>query len=95
MLANRRTKDAAGLVEELIAALGADRVSTNAGVLERHGRDESSFDAPPPSAVVFAECTQDVADAVKLASDYSVPVRMMSPLAVTTSSPSTFSRMVP
>jgi FAD/FMN-containing dehydrogenase len=43
-------------------------------VRTQHGRDESSFDAPPPSAVVFAESTQDVADAVKLASEHSVPV---------------------
>ena len=30
--------------------------------------------APPPAAVVFAESTADVADAAKLASQYSVPV---------------------
>jgi len=52
----------------------ADRCSTALVVREQHGRDESSFEAPPPAAVVFAESTQDVADAVKLASDYSVPV---------------------
>jgi D-lactate dehydrogenase (cytochrome) len=43
-------------------------------VREQHGRDESSFNAPPPSAVVFAESTRDVADAVTLASQYAVPV---------------------
>jgi D-lactate dehydrogenase (cytochrome) len=43
-------------------------------VREQHGRDESSFQAPPPAAVVFAESTQDVADAVKLASQFEVPV---------------------
>jgi len=52
----------------------AERCSTALVVREQHGRDESSFEAPPPAAVVFAECTQDVADAVKLASEYSVPV---------------------
>jgi D-lactate dehydrogenase (cytochrome) len=63
--------------DALIDALKArfdDRCSTALAVRTQHGRDESSFDAPPPSAVVFAESTQDVADAVKLASDYSVPV---------------------
>ncbi|MEJ8845395.1 FAD-binding oxidoreductase [Variovorax rhizosphaerae] len=63
--------------DALIAALkdrfGAN-CSTAMAVRTQHGRDESSFDAPPPAAVVFAESTQDVADAVKLASDYSVPV---------------------
>ena len=52
----------------------AERCSTALVVREQHGRDESSFEAPPPAAVVFAESTQDVADAVKLASQYSVPV---------------------
>ena len=52
----------------------ADRCSTALIVREQHGRDESSFAAPPPSAVVFAESTQDVTDAVKLASLHNVPV---------------------
>ena len=63
--------------QALIAALKtrfAERCSTALVVREQHGRDESSFAAPPPAAVVFAESTQDVADAVKLASQYSVPV---------------------
>jgi D-lactate dehydrogenase (cytochrome) len=60
-------------IEALKARFG-DNCSTALAVRTQHGRDESSFDAPPPAAVVFAETTQDVADAVKLASDYSVPV---------------------
>ena len=52
----------------------AERCSTALVVREQHGRDESSFSAPPPAAVVFAESTADVADAVKLASHYNVPV---------------------
>jgi D-lactate dehydrogenase (cytochrome) len=61
----------------LLAALKArfaERCSTALVVREQHGRDESSFEAPPPAAVVFAESTQDVADAVKLAAAYRVPV---------------------
>ncbi|MES2685757.1 MAG: FAD-binding protein, partial [Pseudomonadota bacterium] len=52
----------------------ADRCSTALVVREQHGRDESSFTAPPPSAVVFAESTADVADAIKLAQAHQVPV---------------------
>jgi D-lactate dehydrogenase (cytochrome) len=52
----------------------SERCSTALVVREQHGRDESSFEAPPPAAVVFAECTRDVADAVTLASQFSVPV---------------------
>ncbi len=61
------------LIDALKTRFG-ERCSTVLVVREQHGRDESSFAAPPPSAVVFAESTQDVADAVKLASAYSVPV---------------------
>jgi D-lactate dehydrogenase (cytochrome) len=44
-------------------------------IREQHGRDESAFTSvPPPAAVVFAENTQEVADAVKLADQYAVPV---------------------
>src|SRR3954462_11360169 len=61
------------LLDALAARFGA-QCSTAMAVREQHGRDESSFAAPPPAAVVFAEKTQDVADAVALASQYDVPV---------------------
>ena len=63
--------------DALLAALktrfGA-QCSTAQAVREQHGRDESSFQVPPPAAVVFAESTTDVADVVKLAALYEVPV---------------------
>ncbi len=61
----------------LIAALKSrfsEQCSTALVVREQHGRDESSFEAPPPAAVVFAQSTQDVVDAVKLAGKFNVPV---------------------
>jgi D-lactate dehydrogenase (cytochrome) len=62
------------LLDALKARFG-ERCSTALVVREQHGRDESAYTSvPPPAAVVFAESTADVADAVKLASDYSVPV---------------------
>ncbi|WP_332814309.1 FAD-binding oxidoreductase [Ramlibacter sp.] len=61
------------LLDALSARFGA-RCSTAAAVREQHGRDESSFEVPPPAAVVFAESTQDVADAVALAAQHEVPV---------------------
>ena len=62
------------LIDALKARFG-ERCSTALVVREQHGRDESAYTSvPPPSAVVFAESTQDVADAVRLASGYSVPV---------------------
>ncbi|MBP6598135.1 MAG: FAD-binding protein [Giesbergeria sp.] len=62
---------------EFLAALHARfgaQYSAAQVVREQHGRDEGSLQAPPPSAVVFAHSTQDVQDAVKLASQYAVPV---------------------
>ena len=61
----------------LIAALQAqfgDRFSTAMAVREQHGRDESSFQVPPPAGVVFAQSTADVAAAVALANQHHVPV---------------------
>jgi D-lactate dehydrogenase (cytochrome) len=61
------------LIDALKSRFG-ERCSTALVVREQHGRDESSFTVPPPSAVVFAESTADVAEIVRLASDYAVPV---------------------
>ena len=62
------------LVQALQARFGA-QCSTALAVREQHGRDESAFTrVPPPAAVVFAESTQDVADAVRLCAEHRVPV---------------------
>lgn len=63
----------AALIDALQQRFGP-QCSTALVVREQHGRDESIFDVPPPSAVIFAESTQDVADAVKLAAQHKVPV---------------------
>src|SRR6478609_11608093 len=61
------------LLEALKTRFG-QQLSTAMAVRTQHGRDESSFDIPPPAAVVFAQSTQDVADAVKLAGEVGAPV---------------------
>ncbi|AVO41070.1 FAD-binding oxidoreductase [Simplicispira suum] len=61
------------LLDALATRFGA-QCSTAQAVREQHGRDEGSLQAPPPSAVVFAQSTRDVQDAVRLASEHSVPV---------------------
>ena len=63
----------AAMIDALKARF-AERCSTALVVREHHGRDESSFVAPPPAAVVFAETTAEVAEIVTLASHYQVPV---------------------
>jgi D-lactate dehydrogenase (cytochrome) len=61
------------LVDALKARFGAN-CSTAMAIRQHHGKDESSYDIPPPDAVIFAENTKDVADAVTLAAQYKVPV---------------------
>ena len=71
-IAQRAVPDA--LIEALKARFGVN-CSTAQVVREQHGRDESAFTTvPPPAAVVFAESTQDVSDAVRLCAQYQVPV---------------------
>ncbi|MCZ2498645.1 FAD-binding protein [Xylophilus sp. Kf1] len=62
------------LLEALAARFGPAQYSAAQAVREQHGRDESSFDVPPPEAVVFAQSTADVADAIRLAAAHAVPV---------------------
>ncbi|MFZ3221043.1 MAG: FAD-linked oxidase C-terminal domain-containing protein [Rhodoferax sp.] len=63
----------AALLQALQAQFG-DRCSTAQAVREQHGRDESSFDVPPPGAVVFARSTDEVALVVRLAAQHHTPV---------------------
>ncbi len=63
----------AALLQALQERFGP-RLSTAQAVREHHGRDESPYPMTPPEAVVFCESTEDVAAAVSLAAQYSVPV---------------------
>lgn len=67
-------REVPGAMLDALKTRFGDRCSTALVVREQHGRDESSFAAPPPAAVVFAESTADVVDAVKLAAQFEVPV---------------------
>jgi D-lactate dehydrogenase (cytochrome) len=69
----RQREVPAALLDALRQRFGA-QLSTAQAVREQHGRDESVYDVPPPAAVVFAQNTQDVADAVALAAAHRVPV---------------------
>ena len=64
---------APAFISALQARFGA-QCSTAMAVREQHWRDESSFDVPAPAAVVFAQSTADVSEAVALAARYQVPV---------------------
>ena len=54
---------------------GPGQCSTALAQREQHGRDESAYvGVPPPDAVVYAESTLDVADAVRLCAQHRVPL---------------------
>jgi len=70
----RQREIPAAFIDALKTRFGAN-CSTAQVIREQHGRDESAFTTvPPPAAVVFAESTQDVSDAIKLCAEYKVPV---------------------
>ncbi len=65
------------LPEALVAALSerfGKRFSVAQSVREQHGRDESVHAMAAPDAVVFAESTEEVAEAVGLCRKFRVPV---------------------
>jgi D-lactate dehydrogenase (cytochrome) len=59
---------------QALASLFEDRFTVSQAMREHHGRDESSYDPMLPDAVVFAQTTEEVAEAVKLCSAYDVPI---------------------
>ena len=74
LLPRVQTRDVPAVLIEALKARFSERCSTALAVREQHGRDESTFDVPPPVAVVFAQDTAEVALVVALASQYRVPV---------------------
>ncbi len=59
---------------EVLSTRFGTRFSMTEAIRLHHGRDESAFDPMLPDAVVFAHSTEEVADIVKLCSQYEVPV---------------------
>ena len=74
LLPHVQTRDVPAALMEALKARFSERCSTALAVREQHGRDESTFDVPPPAAVVFAQDTAEVALVVALAGQYRVPV---------------------
>jgi D-lactate dehydrogenase (cytochrome) len=60
-------------ISDLSSRFG-QKCNTSLVMREQHGRDESSFSMPPPDAVIFAESTQDVVDAINTCAKHRVPV---------------------
>ena len=62
------------LRDTLVSLLGDTRVSSVPGVLEHHGKDESSLPYALPDLVVFPHTTEEVSQIVIAASRYRIPV---------------------
>ena len=65
------------VAEAVIPALRhllGDRLTTAADVLQRHGRDESSYPPAPPDAVCFPHSTEEVAQIVTLCAEHQTPM---------------------
>ncbi|MFY7939942.1 MAG: FAD-binding oxidoreductase, partial [Burkholderiaceae bacterium] len=74
--AHTQTRDRrapAVLLDALRVRFGA-ALSTGESICDQHGRDESPYPTMAPDAVVFAESTQDVVDAVNLCAAHKVPI---------------------
>src|SRR4051812_33766035 len=66
--------DGMGLQEELIAALSADRVTTGADELRRHGTDESWHEPAAPDFVVYPRSTEEAAAVVNICREHQTPI---------------------
>ena len=51
-----------------------DQVSTNASILDTHGRNEAYFPVTPPDAVVFPNSTEEVAEIVQICAQNDCPI---------------------
>jgi D-lactate dehydrogenase (cytochrome) len=74
--AHNQTRDrqaSSVLLDALRVRFGA-ALSNGESVCDQHGRDESPYPTMAPDAVVFAESTQDVVDAVNLCAAHKVPI---------------------
>lgn len=61
------------LIQELRTRF-SDRLSIGQAIRDQHGSDESPYETMAPDAVVFALSTAEVAEIVKLCSQYNTPV---------------------
>ena len=68
-----RLDESSPLIDELHALLG-ERLSLSASVREQHGKDESFHHPQSPTAVAFAQSTEEVSEIVKRCAKYKAPI---------------------
>ncbi len=62
------------ILDQLVAIVGEDNLSTGDSERQLHSHDQSFHDAHLPEVVVWARTAQQVADILKLANEHHIPV---------------------
>jgi D-lactate dehydrogenase (cytochrome) len=70
----RLSPDAVAVLTQDLTARFGNRIVTSQAVREQHGHTTTWIPNAPPDAVLFAEETQDVVDAVKICARHDAPV---------------------
>ncbi|MBL8664221.1 MAG: FAD-binding oxidoreductase, partial [Candidatus Odyssella sp.] len=74
LAAKRRPESRIDTAIAILKQKFGERLSTAEAVRQQHGKGEDHFPVLPPDAVVFAETTEDVAEAVRVCAEHKVPV---------------------
>ncbi len=74
LTAKRRPESRIDTAVAILKQKFGERLSTAEAVRRQHGKGEDHFPVLPPDAVVFAETTEDVAEAVRICAQHKVPV---------------------
>jgi D-lactate dehydrogenase (cytochrome) len=74
LAAKRRPESRIETAVAILKQKFGERLSTAEAVRAQHGKGEDHFPVLPPDAVVFAETTEDVAEAVRICAAHKVPV---------------------
>lgn len=74
LAAKRRPESRVDAAIAVLKQRFGERLSTAEAIRNQHGKGEDHFPVLPPDAVIFAETTEEVSDAVRVCAQYKVPV---------------------
>jgi len=70
----RRTDARLEMALAILKQKFGERLSTAEAVRNQHGKGEDHYPVLPPDAVIFAESTEEIAEAVRVCAEHKVPV---------------------
>ncbi|MCW5771720.1 MAG: FAD-binding protein [Rhodospirillaceae bacterium] len=74
VVVKRRSESAIDTAVAILKQKFGERLSTAEAIRQQHGKGEDHFPVMPPDAVLFAESTDDVSEAVKICAAHKVPI---------------------